>query len=169
MPQNNPPSKPSGRFRLRLPALQQEDRKSIFAEYPYVFFAVAFLAIAMLAKSGGMSLRGALIIAAWIVSIAYFIWQLVRYRRDKSAPAPATKLEVVKKTESTKKPDVPSRPVTKPLTSVEISETKPPKWPAPPPRLVAPLSVTIKKKTQQDSKPQPDKPSKPQTDQTPKR
>ena len=168
MPQSNPPSKLSGRLRLRLPALRQEQRKSIFAEYPYVFFAVAFLAIALLGKSGGMSLRDALIIAAWIVSIAYFIWQVVRYRKDKSAP-PATKLEVVGKAEPTKKSEpAAARPAAKPL-SVEISETKPPKWPAPPPRLVAPLSVTIKKKTQQNSKAQPDKPSKPQPDQTPKR
>lgn len=168
MPQNNPASKLSGRLRLKLPALRPEERKSIFAEYPYLFFAAAFVLITLLAKSGGMSLKDALIMGAWIVSIAYFVWQVVRYRKDKSAPK--VKLEVVRKPEPAKKPDATAaRPVAKPVTTVEISETKPPKWPAPPPRLVAPLSVTLSKKPEQNKEAQPDKSSKPQTDQTPKR
>jgi hypothetical protein len=177
MPQNSPQAKPPVRLRLKLPPPKQIEKKSLFEEYPSVFFVVFFAFVTILAKAGGMSLRDALVLGAWLVSIAYFSWQVIRYRKEKSAPKAVKKtefakqMETPKKAEFPRKTDTPKKPVPvtpKPVSELQVSETKPPRWPPPPPRLVAPLSVTLSKKAQQAKKAEPEQNPKQQTDQNPK-
>jgi hypothetical protein len=172
MPQNNPQAKPPARLRLKLPTPKQSREKSLFEEYPYLFFVLSFAFITLLAKAGGMSFRDALVLSAWLVSIAFFVWQVARYRKEKSAQPPARRQETAHRPASSKKPEAGKKPAPaapKPVSELEVSETKPPRWPPPPPRLVAPLSVTLSKKSEQAKKDEPEQNPKQQTDQNPKK
>jgi len=176
MQQNNPQSKPPARLRLKLPTPKQIKEKSLFEEYPYAFFAAFFALLTLLARAGGMSFGDALVLGAWFVSIAFFAWQLLRYRKEKSMPLDrkqefARKIEIRKKAVFPKKADKakkPAPPAPKPVSELEVSETKPPRWPPPPPRLVAPLSVTLSKKSEQAKKAESEQNPKQPTDQNPK-
>jgi len=171
MPQSNPPSKPPARLRLKLPTPRQIKEKSLFEEYPYAFFAAFFGFVTLLAKAGGASLRDALVLGAWLVSIAFFAWQVIRYRKEKSTPVAARKHDIAKRTEAPKKAATVRKPAPmapKEPSTLTVSESKPPIWPPPPPRLVAPLSVTLSKKTEHAKKAEPEQNPKRQTDQNPK-
>jgi hypothetical protein len=171
MPQNKPASKLDLRARLKLPLPNPIKEKSLFEEYPYAFFVAAFVLITVLAKAAGMTFRDALILGAWLVSIAFFAWQILRYRKHKSAPKLAKQAAVPRKPEPAKSPrgakKQPPRPV-KVVSELTVSETKPPRWPPPPPRLVAPLSVTLAKKAKKEEEKQPEQTPKPPTEQNSK-
>jgi hypothetical protein len=156
MPQNNPGSKPPRRLHLKLPAPKQVKVKSLFEEYPYVFFALFFAFVTILAKAAGMSFRDALILGGWLFSIVFFAWQVVRYKREKSAPSASKRHEFSKKPAVAKNSRTvqkrPAAPAKEPST-LTVSDSLPPRWPPPFPRLVAPLSVTLAKKEQDTKKP----------------
>jgi hypothetical protein len=164
MPQSKPPSKFDHRIRFKLPPPNLIKEKSLFEEYPYAFFAAAFILITVLAKAAGMSFREALILGAWLVSIAFFAWQILRYRKQKAAPAPARHGAAPRKPRPAKNARAAQKSLAQPakvVSELTVSDTKPPRWPPPFPRLVAPLSVTLAKnakKTQEPKSAQTDKP-----------
>jgi hypothetical protein len=161
MPQSNPPSKLDLRKRLKLPPPKLVKEKSLFEEYPYVFFGLAFLLITLLAHGGGMSFRDALILSAWLVSIAFFGWQVAGVRKRRSVP----------ETPKPKRVEAPRKRAPTPAKNVDpvvFTEARIPRWPPPPPRLVAPLSTTMAKKSQDKQKTEAEQNPKPSADQNPK-
>ena len=97
MRQNRSKASYQANRRLKLPALKPPPQLSLLREYPYVFLAVLLAVAAFGGKVAGLSLWDSFILGAWLVSLAFFGWQLWRYLRYRANPEAAAKREAEKK------------------------------------------------------------------------
>lgn len=96
MPQSKPSRyHPLGRFRLPTPKPLLQ--LSLFQEYPYTFFVAFFVVVALLGKSLGLSLWDALVVGAWMASLMFFGWQLMRYLKYRANPQAVAKEEAARR------------------------------------------------------------------------
>jgi hypothetical protein len=76
---------------VRLPKIGPRRTTGLFEEYLYGFLVGIWLFLSLLLKAGGMSSSDAMVIGLWVAGFAWFAWQVKRYFKEKSSPAPAKK------------------------------------------------------------------------------
>ena len=76
---------------MRLPKMGPRKTKGLFEEYFYAFLVAIFVVVALLLRAGGMGTSDALVMGLWVAGFTWFSWQLKRYFKEKSTPAPAKK------------------------------------------------------------------------------
>ena len=89
MPPQSPGTSYTGKpvRRLKLPKIGPAKTTSLFEEYFYTLLAVVFFAVAILGKAGGFSAYNALVVAAWITAVIWFVREWRSYLAEKSKTA----------------------------------------------------------------------------------
>ena len=117
-PQSNYSKKPIKRVRLL--KLGPPKSKGLLEEYFYGFLAAIFLGLLLLLIAGGMDSSTALVTGLWVTGFVWFGWQLKRYFKEKSEPAPKKKRAEMGK--------APAKPAAVPL-SPNLKPMIGPQWP----------------------------------------
>ena len=121
-----PPNKAESNYskrpirRVRLLKVSQRKAKGLFDEYFYGFLLAIFVGVSVLLKAGGMGAYDAFVMGLWVAGLTWFAWQLKRYFKEKSNPAPEKKLAQTAKT---------PKPVAKVLLSPNLKPMIGPQWP----------------------------------------
>jgi hypothetical protein len=92
-----PPNKPQSNYskrpikKVRLLKIGPPKTKGLFEEYFYGFLVAIVVLSSILGKAGGLSGSDAVVMGLWLGGITWFAWQLKRYFKEKSKPAPRKK------------------------------------------------------------------------------
>lgn len=86
MPPTSPGTSYTGKpvRRLKLPKIGPAKTSSLFEEYFHILLAVVFFAVAILGKAGGFSTYNAVVVAAWIAGLIWFVREWRSYLAEKS-------------------------------------------------------------------------------------
>jgi hypothetical protein len=77
---------------VRLLKISPRKTKGLLEEYFYGFLLAIFVVASLLLKAGGMGAYNALVTGLWVAGLTWFAWQLKRYFKEKTNPAPQKKL-----------------------------------------------------------------------------
>jgi hypothetical protein len=121
-----PPNKPQSNYskrpirKVRLLKFGPSKAKGLFEEYFYGFLAAILFGVTILLKAGGMGTSDAIIMGTWVTGFTWFAWQLKRYFKEKSNPAPDKKFA-----QPAKAPNLPAKVPLSPNMKPMIG----PQWP----------------------------------------
>ena len=121
-----PPNKPQSNYskrptkKVRLLKIGPRKTKGLFEEYFYGFLVAILLGVTLLLTAGGMGTADAMVMGFWVSAATWFAWQLKRYFKEKSDPAPREKIAHAPKMQN-QMTKVPLSPNMKPMIG--------PQWP----------------------------------------